>query len=204
MDGKKVLIAEEDRDFAAAMERAFGKRGCTVDKVYDGVQALNAFGETEYDLFVCDGRLSRFSGENAIAEYAARYDSPVIYLPESGFVGVGAFADNFGFAAILFRPFTESDLIRAAEKCFSAREREDVAYGNVVLSFKTGKIFSEIGEERITLTEAELFEKTVAGEKTDEKGYGFTTIYSAALALDRKLEKIGSDLHVKNGIGQRS
>ena len=59
---KKILIAEDEKSMANALELKLNKSGFEAKAVYDGEQALTALTETNYDLMLLDLMMPKLDG----------------------------------------------------------------------------------------------------------------------------------------------
>jgi len=62
LDGKTVLIVEDDRDMATALSTLIGETGATVRTAGDGNQALEVASEIDPDIVILDAMLPKRSG----------------------------------------------------------------------------------------------------------------------------------------------
>jgi DNA-binding response OmpR family regulator len=62
LEGKKILIVDDDRDILSAMESSLGETGAEIVTANDGDQALMANKEHDPDLIVLDMGLPKRSG----------------------------------------------------------------------------------------------------------------------------------------------
>lgn len=108
-----VLLAEEDRDLAAALRRALERKGYRLKIASDGVRALVLADEYRFGCALVDEKLSRIGSDEVIRELGKK-DMPVVCLSESAFAP--AKTSPVGAAAYLARPFDENQLFAALNK----------------------------------------------------------------------------------------
>lgn len=64
----KVLIVEDDQDFAESLVIALGLRQCEVDVAHTGEEAVSRFRETLYDIAFMDIKLPGMNGVESLAQ----------------------------------------------------------------------------------------------------------------------------------------
>jgi len=77
---KKLLIVEDDADFAAALSRAMGKRGFETAVAHDAVEARSVATAFSPSHAVVDLKLPGESGLAVVAALAARTPAPAIVV----------------------------------------------------------------------------------------------------------------------------
>ena len=77
--GKKILVADDERPMAKALELKFTKEGFIVKTVSNGREALDAMKSEKFDLLLLDLMMPRVDGFAVLAELKDRGDkTPVI------------------------------------------------------------------------------------------------------------------------------
>ncbi|MDH3998639.1 MAG: response regulator [Desulfuromonadales bacterium] len=66
--GAKVLIVEDDQDFAESLVIALGVRNCLVDVARTGEEAIRKFRDFSYDIAFMDIKLPGKNGVESLAE----------------------------------------------------------------------------------------------------------------------------------------
>lgn len=198
MEGKKhrILLAEGDRDLAFAIERSLVALGFEVYVVFDGVQALNAFENYEFDLFVADETLSRVPTGQVIKMLKPSVGVPVILLSEKSFADESIYLDNFGYSAVLLRPFSETELRDKVNKVLDAAKTPDEDVGELLVSYEKGEIFFEGKSAFVTIREIEILNALIKNEKIEIKD--FKNTIPLLNCLNKKFESIGAKYKVKN------
>jgi len=72
--GRKIFIADDEKDAVDFLKKMLQKRGHTVTVVYDGLEARNTLGENAYDVIFLDCSLPNLTGLELIKE--AKEHSP--------------------------------------------------------------------------------------------------------------------------------
>ena len=117
---KTVLLATGDRDLSGAVKRSLTESGYKTDIAYDGVQAVNLFGQTRYDLLIISDSLTRIRTEDVICAFRKETPAPIVIISskEYGFYKAeGIPHENVGVVCL---PFTEKFLFDAINNGFKA------------------------------------------------------------------------------------
>ncbi len=68
----RVLVVDDEREILEMVVRALQREGYQVDAASDGETALSRLAETDYDLILCDVRMSGLSGQEVYRQIAAQ------------------------------------------------------------------------------------------------------------------------------------
>jgi signal transduction histidine kinase/CheY-like chemotaxis protein len=119
LDGRAILIVEDEAQLASAMAEAFTDAGFLVDRAGDGEEALERVQEGQYDLIVCDLKMPRMDGMQfygILTEQVPAMAERVLFV--TGDV-IGTDAERFlseTGCRWLAKPFRLGDLLRAAKE----------------------------------------------------------------------------------------
>ncbi len=103
----KVLIVEDDRDFAESLKMVFSMREHTVQVVYSGEEALDTFDPVEHSIVLMDIRLPGINGVDTLLQLRDRQpDFPILLMTgcERG-SEEAVLAKAAGATDLLFKPF---------------------------------------------------------------------------------------------------
>ncbi len=120
LEGKTVLIVEDDPDMVSALATLIGDAGATVQTAMDGNAALMVAAEFDPDLIVLDAMLPKRSGflvlEKLKGPNKKRGDRPFIIMI-TGNEGKRhqTWAQSLGVDAYLNKPFRMERLIQSVE-----------------------------------------------------------------------------------------
>jgi two-component system response regulator RegA len=110
---KTLLIVEDDQRFADTLSAEFRDRGYKVDWL-DGIDALKARDDLDFDYAVVDLRLRQDSGLDVIAELKERApDINVVVLTGYGSIATAVKATKLGASHYLTKPVDMDALERA-------------------------------------------------------------------------------------------
>lgn len=118
MDSVRVLIVDDEEDFATTVAEWLSKRHFCASAVFSGHGALQALKETEHDVIVLDLKMPGMDGLQTLQEIRKiDPDVQILVLTGHGTVSTGISGMQLGAADFLQKPITLqalSDLIQAA------------------------------------------------------------------------------------------
>ena len=130
-----ILLADDEAEYAATIAQLLGRRGMLVITVCDGVAALAALAEHEFDVILLDLRMPRLDGLATLAEIRKRDTlTPVLLLSGQADLPSVTAALRDGAADFLAKPCPVETLVSAIE---DASERK--AYARDLAS-RTGEL----------------------------------------------------------------
>ncbi len=119
LDGRAILIVEDEAQLASAMAEAFTDAGFVADRAGDGEEALACVQEGRYDVIVCDLKMPRMDGMQfyrVLTEQVPSMTERVLFV--TGDV-IGTEAERFlaeTGCRWLAKPFRLGDLLRTAKE----------------------------------------------------------------------------------------
>lgn len=125
LDGKTILIVEDDPDMVTALETVLADTGATIKTAMDGNAALKVAKESDPDLILLDAMLPKRSGflvlEKLKGTNKKRGDKPFVIMI-TGNVGKRhqTWAESLGVDGYINKPFRMERLLEAVEKLFTA------------------------------------------------------------------------------------
>ena len=119
-DGTRVLIVEDDRDFAESLVIALGTRNCQVKIAYTGEDAIRMFHEHSFDIAFMDIKLPGKNGVQSMAEILE-------FVPAARIVMMTGFSEpslleqarSTGAVDVLRKPFRMRDLLGFIDRLHS-------------------------------------------------------------------------------------
>lgn len=111
-DGARVLVVEDDRDFAESLAIALGTRNCTVETAYTGEDAIRMFHDRAFDIVFMDIKLPGKNGVQSLTEI-------LDFAPQARIVMMTGFSEpslleqarRAGALDVLRKPFRMRDLL---------------------------------------------------------------------------------------------
>ena len=120
LDGKKVLLVDDDNDILTSMQAAFEPTGATVDTAKDGNKAVELAEKNQPDLVVLDMMLPGRSGFLVLEKIKARKpkNSKPFVIMITGNQGARhkMYAETLGVSEYFNKPVKLDKLIAAAER----------------------------------------------------------------------------------------
>lgn len=133
----RILVADDEKDLAAALEELLKRERYTVDVVYDGQNAYEYASTGNYDCIILDIMLPDIDGLEVLRRLrAAGIKTPILLLTAKGdpadrILGLDRGADDY-----LPKPFVVGELlarIRALTRRTSALETPELTFGDLML-----------------------------------------------------------------------
>lgn len=210
-----ILIVEDERDLAGALEHILQKAGHITDWVSDGQSALDYICGFSYDLVLLDVMLPRLDGFEVVRQVRAkRISVPVLMLTARSSVpdkvaGLNAGADDY-----LTKPFDPEELL-ARVNAMTRRTGEvvmdELSFGDLTLSLNTAELFCGaknvqlrpkefqvarllLGDPKQTFTKEVIISRAwgMDSEATDNNVEAYISF------LRKKLRYLGSRVSIRN------
>lgn len=190
MEGKKILLVEDEKHLAKGLSFNLKKEGYKVTLAEDGVAALDCLGKDEFDMMILDLMLPKMSGLEVIKKVReTNIRFPVLMLTakstdEDRTLGFEAGADDY-----LTKPFHLPELLLRVKGILRrkdwyeepVRNLEYFEFDNMWVDFKTGKAKGCEGEFYLTTKEVLVMillitnrGKVVTREELLEKVWGYS------------------------------
>ncbi|MBK0053088.1 response regulator transcription factor [Stenotrophomonas sp. S39] len=213
----RILLAEDDADFAEALIDALVRQGLAVDWTRTLAATEEAIQQASYRLLLLDRQFPDGDGASIVPRVrAVQGDLPILILTAMHQVahkveGLDAGADDY-----LAKPFDMAELmarVRALSRR-PARATPTMTLGNLTFDFESKQVYVR-GEElklprrQVLVLEALCFRqgRTVRRHALEQAVYGLTEhVESNALEshisrLRRALVEAGVEIHTMRGIG---
>ncbi|HEY2357800.1 MAG TPA: response regulator transcription factor [Phenylobacterium sp.] len=132
----RILIVEDDREAADAMERGLTEAGNSCARAADGEEGLAAARDGEFDVMIVDRMMPKMNGVQLIETLRREGDqTPVLFLSALGEVGDRVAGLQAGGDDYLVKPYAFAELIARVEAL--ARRRET---GSVQTLLRVGEL----------------------------------------------------------------
>lgn len=190
MEGKKILLVEDEKHLAKGLTFNLKKEGYKVTLAEDGAAAIDCLGKDEFDMMILDLMLPKMSGMEVIKKVReTNIRFPVLMLTaksndEDRTLGFEAGADDY-----LTKPFHLPELLLRVKGILRrkdwyeepVRNLEYFEFDNMWVDFKTGKAKGCEGEFYLTTKEVLVMillitnrGKVVTREELLEKVWGYS------------------------------
>jgi PAS domain S-box-containing protein len=128
--GRRVLVVDDDRDFADSLRNLLVLEGCDVEVAYSRASALDALDRVEFEVALIDIRLDDQDGLALVSEFRQRREDVIcVIMTAYASVESAIQALQRGAYDFLCKPFYPEDLIATLDRCF---ERLTLARGREV------------------------------------------------------------------------
>ena len=138
-----ILIVEDEKDIAAAIEIYLKNQNYNVYKAYNGIEALEIFDKKDIHLVLMDIMMPRMDGVEATMKLREESDVPVIFLSAKSedtdkILGLDIGADDY-----ITKPFNPLELLARVNSCLrrytsysnaSPKEKHIIKIGGIELN----------------------------------------------------------------------
>jgi CheY-like chemotaxis protein len=124
MNAKKILLVEDDGIILRSLQTLLNKAGYQTTAVSDGLMAIDAATDDQFDLIVCDIRMPGLTGIETLQKIRDIYKMmnkehpPEIFLTGYAEEHCLEQANSMKVAAIIYKPFDAEILLSHIRKCF--------------------------------------------------------------------------------------
>ena len=215
----RILVADDERDMAQALEAMLKRERYSVDLVYDGQDALDYGLSQSYDLIVLDIMMPKIDGLRVVQALREQgVATPVLLLTARGQVddkitGLNAGADDY-----LSKPFVPGEFlarVRALSRRADTYTPSRITFGDLTLDTSTFELISHGAAVRLGNKEFQLMEllmrrggRCVSTELIMDHIWGFDSNAEVSIVwvyisnLRRKLEFLGSSVCITASRGR--
>ena len=123
--GKRVLIAEDERNIVESLTFVLSREGYEVTHAFDGADGLAKARASHPDIIVLDLMLPKLSGFDILKEIradTAMKSTPVLMLTAKGQAGDRRAAEDLGVNAFVTKPFSNADVVAQIAKLLDAAD----------------------------------------------------------------------------------
>jgi two-component system OmpR family response regulator len=119
LDGKSILIVDDDPDIVAALSAVLGETGATIETAADGNKAIESNNEFKPDLILLDAMLPKRSGFLVLEKIKGagkRGQKPfVIMITGNAGKRHQMWAESLGVDGYIIKPFRMDRLVKSVE-----------------------------------------------------------------------------------------
>ena len=155
----KILVCDDDREIARAIEIYLNNEGFEVVKAHDGFEALNVVKSDDVKLAIMDVMMPKLDGFSSVKEIKKFKDIPVIMLSARGEEYDKLFGFELGVDDYVVKPFSPKELMARVNAVITRHEGADHGTSNVMkfdgleVNFAARTIY--IDGKRVNLTPKE-------------------------------------------------
>ena len=215
----RILVADDERDLAQALEAMLKREHYSVDVVYDGQDALDYGLAENYDCLVLDIMMPRRDGLEVLHQLREKGVSiPVLLLTAKGEVsdrirGLNAGADDY-----LSKPFAMGEFVarvRALTRRSGGFTPDQLTVGDLTLDRTTFELSANGSSVRLGNREYQLLEllmrqqgRFLSTEELMERIWGYeseaelSVVWAYISYLRRKLESLHANVRIAASRGR--
>ncbi|MCI5055393.1 MAG: sigma-54 dependent transcriptional regulator [Flavobacteriales bacterium] len=135
----KVLIIDDDVDFALLMRRYLGKNGFETSEEFTAHKALQNLKDNKYDLILTDVKLPDGSGIDLLKQIKKlHFETPVILITGYGDLKLAVSAMKLGAADFITKPIQHEELLLKIKSLTSEESRQKSKKKNTEFSYIEG------------------------------------------------------------------
>ena len=184
----KVLIVEDERALADALEHIVRRAGYAADAVYNGTDALAQAMEGDYDVIVLDVMLPDMDGFQIVSRLRARGNpTPVLMLTARADVSDKVTGLNAGADDYMTKPFDNAELLaRLNALCRRTGDvvLNEIHYADVTLDLNAARLSAGSDSVQLSKKEFELARLLLSHPR---QTLSMDAIYSHVWGLDAEV-----------------
>lgn len=210
----RLLLAEDERDLAEALEALLKHNNYSVDTVNNGQDALDYLMLEEYDGAILDVMMPKIDGITVVRKIReAKKNTPILMLTakseiEDRVEGLDSGADDY-----LTKPFATKELlarVRSMTRRQATFTSNELEFGNIKLNKLTFELSTETDSYRLSNKEFQIMEmlmrnpwNVIPTENFLERIWGYESdseinvVWVNISYLRRKLKSLGANVQIK-------
>lgn len=168
MDNARILVVDDDREIANAIEKFLTLEGYEVVKAYDGLQALEAIVQNNIQLIILDVMMPKLDGLSATLKIRETKNIPIIILSAKSedsdkILGLSMGADDY-----VTKPFNPQELLARVKSQLrrymklgdagNIPRTSQIVVGGLCLDSDTKQLTVDGEPVRLTATEFKILE----------------------------------------------
>lgn len=168
MDEARILVVDDDREIAGAIEKLLVKEGYVVVKAYDGLQALDALVGGNIQLILLDIMMPRLDGLSTTMKIREKQNIPIIILSAKSedsdkILGLSMGADDY-----VTKPYNPQELLARVRSQLrrymqlgsmaGSNGQEQLVNGGLSLDLSQKQLYVDGEPVKLTATELKIME----------------------------------------------
>lgn len=211
----RILLAEDEVSLSKALKVILERNNYSVDRVYDGEEALSFLSADNYDCLILDLMMPKVDGITVLKTMRKEGNMlPVIILTAKSEVDDKVLGLDSGANDYLTKPFNSRELLARIRAITRSKENNEgdsiLKMGNTILMRDTFILKTDSGETRLQSKEFQILEllmqnknKLISTERLMEKIWGFDSeaeinvVWVYISNLRKKLASLDSNVEIK-------
>ena len=209
----RILVAEDERPLARAIQKILEKSNYSADAVYNGEDALAYLESGGYDAAILDVMMPKTDGITVLKTIRARGDrTPVLILTAKSEIDDKVLGLDSGANYYLTKPFDAKELLAAIRAITRGQAAADsrLSVGNITLDRATFELSSPSGSFHLANREFQMMEllmsnphHLLSAERFLEKIWGLdsdaeiSVVWVYISYLRKKLLALRADIQIK-------
>lgn len=148
----RILVVDDDREIAMAVEKLLTREGYEVIRAYDGMQALEALAENQIHLILLDIMMPKLDGLSATMKIRESRNIPIIIISAKSedsdkILGLSMGADDY-----VTKPFNPQELVaRVKSQLRRYMHLGDIANGSRSSQLRVGGLCLDTDAKQLTV-----------------------------------------------------
>ena len=209
----RILLAEDEKALAKALEKNFESNNYSIDAVHDGQDALDYLEAGNYDAAVLDIMMPKVDGITVMKKLRESGSNlPVLMLTAKSEIDDKVLGLDSGANYYLTKPFDSKELLAAVRAITRSSNEVDtkMSFGNITLDRASFELSGPAGDVKLANKEFQMMELLMAkpgniisvdtfmdhiwGYDSDTES---NVVWVYVSYLRKKLTAIGSDVKIK-------
>jgi len=209
----RILLAEDEKALARALQKIFEKNNYSVDIAFDGEEALEYLRFDNYDIAILDIMMPKVDGISVVKEIRAKGNKvPVLFLTAKSEVEDKILGLDSGANDYLSKPFDTRELLARIRSLTRGKNENEnkISLGNIILNKETFELSSPFGSYKLANKEYQLMEyflsypkRIFSIDQLMDRVWGYDTesetnvVWVYVSFLRKKLKSLKSNVEIK-------
>jgi CheY-like chemotaxis protein len=139
LEGKRILVVEDNKINQMLVVNMLKKRDARITTANDGLEALDAIANADFDLILMDIQMPRMDGYRAVAEIRRLKNPqkaavPIIALTASAYINEKEKAQLFGMTDHIGKPFSPDELLEKVVRILMTGQHKTAEIPHMAMS----------------------------------------------------------------------
>jgi len=209
----RILLAEDEKALARALQKIFEKNNYSVDIAFDGEEALEYLRFDNYDIAILDIMMPKVDGISVVKEIRAKGNKvPVLFLTAKSEVEDKILGLDSGANDYISKPFDTRELLARIRSLTRGKNENEnkISLGYIILNKETFELSSPFGSYKLANKEYQLMEyflsypkRIFSIDQLMDRVWGYDTesetnvVWVYVSFLRKKLKSLKSNVEIK-------